>query len=63
MWIKITGNKRANEPAKNAIAEDINERELDPLQDRINWTKKTDVKKQTKKVGTGRKHHEIQTGN
>jgi hypothetical protein len=41
MWIPC---KRADEPAKNALREDINARELYPLQDLINWMKKTDAK-------------------
>jgi ribonuclease HI len=67
MWIPshlgITGNERADETAKNALAENINDRDLYPPQDLINWMKKTDAKKQIRKVGTGRKHHEVQKGN
>jgi hypothetical protein len=47
MWIPsysgITGNERADE-AKNALDEDINDRELYPPQDLIQWMKKTDAK-------------------
>jgi ribonuclease HI len=46
----ITGNEKADEVAKNALEEDINDQELYPPQDLINWMKKTDVKK-TKKGG------------
>jgi ribonuclease HI len=49
MWIPshsgITGNERADEAAKNALEEDINDRELYCLVvDLINWMKKTDAK-------------------
>jgi hypothetical protein len=48
MWIPshsgITRNERADEAAKNALAEDFNARELYPPQDLINWMKKTDAK-------------------
>jgi hypothetical protein len=48
MWIPthsgITRNKRADEAAKNALEEVINDRELYPPQDLINWLKKTDAK-------------------
>jgi hypothetical protein len=33
----ITGNERADEAAKNALEENINDRKLDPPQDLINW--------------------------
>jgi hypothetical protein len=38
------GNERAYEAAKNAIEKDINDQELYPPQDLINWMKKTDAK-------------------
>jgi hypothetical protein len=58
MWIPShTGNERADEAAKNALEEYINDRELYPPQDLINWMKSR------RKVDTGRKHHEIQKGN
>jgi hypothetical protein len=44
MWIPNKGNKRVDEAAKNALEELINERELYPPQDPINWLKKTDAK-------------------
>jgi hypothetical protein len=46
MWSHsgITGNQRADEAAKNALEKDINDRELYPPQDLINWLKKTDAK-------------------
>jgi hypothetical protein len=42
MWIPIShsgimGSERGNEAAKNAIEEDINDRELYAPQDLINW--------------------------
>jgi hypothetical protein len=42
--LKNHGNKKANEPAKNAIAKDINDRKLYPPQDQIDWMKKSDEK-------------------
>jgi ribonuclease HI len=58
MWIPthsgITRNERPDEAAKNALEEVISDRELYPPHRR---------KKQTRKVDTGRKHHEIQKGN
>jgi ribonuclease HI len=48
MWMPshsgITGNERAEEAAKNVVEENINDRELYPPQDLINWMKKTDAK-------------------
>jgi ribonuclease HI len=48
MWIPshsgITGNKNADEAAKNALEENINDRELYPPQDLNKWMKKTDAK-------------------
>jgi hypothetical protein len=48
MWIPshsgITGNKRADVAAKNTLEEDINDRELYPPQNLINWMKKIDTK-------------------
>jgi ribonuclease HI len=48
MWIpshsEIMRNERADEAAKNALEEDINDRELYPPQDLIIWMKKTDAK-------------------
>jgi hypothetical protein len=51
----------ANEAPKNALEEDINDRELYPLQDLIHIAEKDRRKKQTQ--GTRRKHYEIQKGN
>jgi hypothetical protein len=62
MWIpsysRITGNERADEAANNPLDKDINDRELYPPQDLIDWMRKTDAKNRRK-----RKHHEIQKGN
>jgi ribonuclease HI len=48
MWIPshsgVMGNKRADEAARNALEEDINNRELYPPRDLFNWMKKTDAK-------------------
>jgi hypothetical protein len=48
MWIpshsEIIGNERADEAEKNPLEEDINDRELYPPQDLINWLKKTEAK-------------------
>jgi ribonuclease HI len=38
---EITGNEKADEVAKNALEEDINDRELYSPQDPINWMKNT----------------------
>jgi hypothetical protein len=46
---RITGNDWADEATKNALEEEINDRELYPPQDLVG--------------ATGRKHHEIQKGN
>jgi ribonuclease HI len=49
MWIPshsgITGNETADEAAKKALEEDINDREQYPPQDLINCLQKTDAKK------------------
>jgi hypothetical protein len=37
----MTGNERADEAAKNALEEEINDRELYPPENLINWIKKT----------------------
>jgi hypothetical protein len=46
-------NERADEAAKNALEEDINDRELYPSQDLINWMKKTDLKNRQEKWAYG----------
>jgi hypothetical protein len=55
LWIlsysRNTGNKRADEAAKNALEEDINDQELYPPQDLINWIRKIDAKKSRQKSG------------
>jgi hypothetical protein len=43
-YSEITENERADEASKNALEEDVNDRELYPPQDLINWMKKTDAK-------------------
>jgi hypothetical protein len=62
MWILnqsgIMGNERADEAAKTALEEDINDQDLYPPQDLINWLNKTDAK--TDKKGG---HYEIEKGN
>jgi hypothetical protein len=59
MWIPnrsgITGNERADEAAKNASEEDINDQKLYRLQDLINWLKKTDAKNGQKRWAQGEK--------
>jgi hypothetical protein len=40
----ITKNERADEAAKNALEQDINDRELYPPKDLINWMEKTNAK-------------------
>jgi hypothetical protein len=67
MWIPshsgITRNKRADEAAKNALEKDINDLELYPPQDLINWMIKTDAKNRQERWVPGRKHHDIQKRN
>jgi hypothetical protein len=46
-------NERADEAAKNALEEDINDRELYPSQDLINWMKKTDLKNRQERWAHG----------
>jgi hypothetical protein len=57
MWIpshsEITGNERTDEAAKNALEEDINDRELFSPQDLINWMRKTDVKNRQERCALG----------
>jgi hypothetical protein len=58
MWLPshlgITGNVRAGEGAKNALEEDINDRELYPPQDLINWVKKTEAKTRQERLAQGK---------
>jgi hypothetical protein len=57
------GNERADEAAKNALEEDINNRELYPPQDQINWMKKTEAKNRQERWALGENTYEIQKGN
>jgi hypothetical protein len=57
MWTpshsEITGNERTGEVAKNTLAEDINDRELYPPQELINWMKKIDAINRQEKRAQG----------
>jgi hypothetical protein len=57
MWIPshsgITRNTWAYETAKNVLEEDINDLELNPPQDLINWMNKTDAKNRQERRAQG----------
>jgi hypothetical protein len=52
--LRNQGNKKAYEAAKNPLEEDINDRELYPPQDLINWMKKTDAKDRQERWAHGK---------